>query len=108
MIHIYVPLVHGDTNSQITTVHIIIIIITWMLGTQLSHDHTSLLRMLTTRVYLHVLSLSYYHMTHRLLFHVTVFLLYACFSWLLLLCPLLDIVIPVTDMDIPVTGHESC
>ena len=40
------------------------IIITWMLGTQLSHGHTSLLHMLTARVYMHVLFLSFCHMNY--------------------------------------------
>jgi len=93
-----IRLVHGYGTSQITTSHMIIIIITWMLDTPLSHLHPSLLHMLTTRVYTYVLFPSSCHMNHRAYymyycFHDNpVFLLYACFPWLILLCPLLDIV----------------
>ena len=65
LLHIYVPLVHGYTNARTTAFHIIVIIVTWMLDTQLSHVHTSLLYMLTARVYMHVLFLSSCHMNHR-------------------------------------------
>ena len=95
LLHIYLPLVHRYTNARHVAFHIIVIIVTWMLDTLLSHVHTSLLLMLTTRVYMHVL-LSYDSpcILPRLLFHVTIFMLYDCFLLLI--------------WDIPVTGHERC
>ena len=80
--HIYVPLVHGYTNSRNTAFHIIVIIVTWMLGTQLCHGYTSLLHM-------HVLFLYSCHMDHCLYcMYIQVFLLHDCFP--LLIFPLLD------------------
>jgi len=64
-LHIYLPLVHGHTHARTTAFHISVIIVTWMLDTLLSHVHTSLLHMLTTRVYMHVLFLSSCHRDHR-------------------------------------------
>ena len=64
-LHIYIPLVHGHTHARTTVFHISIIIVTWMLDTLLSHVHTSLLHLLTVRVYMHVLLLSSCHMDPR-------------------------------------------
>ena len=61
LLHIYVPLVHGYTNSRNITFHVIVIIVTWMLDTQLSHAHTSL----TARVYMHVWFLYSCHVDPR-------------------------------------------
>ena len=55
---IHVPLVHGYTNSRTTVISYIVIIVTWILGTQLYHVYTSLLHM-------HSLFLYSCHMDHR-------------------------------------------
>ena len=77
---IHVPLVHGYTNSQNTVNSYIVIIVTWMLGTQLYHVYTSLLHM-------HILFLYSCHMDHRsycisyCCMYIPVFLLYDCFRY---------------------------
>jgi len=79
---IHVPLVHGYTNSQTIVISYIVIIVTWMLDTQLYHVYTSLSHM-------HVLFLYSCHMDHRSYYmsyycmYIHVFLLHDCF-------PLLD------------------
>ena len=82
LLHIYVPLVHGYTHSRNTAFYIIVIIVTWMLGTQLCHVYTSLFRM-------YILFLYSCHMDHCLYcMYIQVFLLHDCFP--LLIFPLLD------------------
>ena len=94
---VHVPLIHGYTISQDTVISYICIIATWMLCTQLYHVHTSLLHRFTD---IHVLIVSVF------LFHGSLFILhglllhgyyYISVTWLF----------PVTDIDIPVTGHMS-
>ena len=118
MLHISLPLVHRYTNARHVAFHIIVIIVTWMLHTLLSHVHASLWHTFTTRVYMHVLFFTYYHMTHRAYYlDYCSMLLYSCYVivscywygysgyWTceLLIC---DVWVPVTDMDIPDTGHD--
>ena len=104
--HIYVPLVHRSTNARTAAFHIIVIIVIWMLDTQLCHVYTSRFH-LTLVLHVHkalwylftsihawlvfiFLSSGFLFILHVLLFHVTVFMLYACFPLLILLLPLLD------------------
>ena len=71
---------HRYTSLLDTVISYIDIIVTWMLDTLLSRVHTSLLHMLTTRVYMHVLFLSYCHMTHRAYYTDYCFMLpYPCY-----------------------------
>ena len=74
-------------------------IVTWMLDTLLSHVHTSLLHMLTTRVYMYALCPSYCHMTHRApyMYYCSLLSLYS--SYMIVSC---------YWYGFPVTGHESC
>ena len=96
--HIYLPLVHGYTNARHVAFHIIVIIVTWMLNTLLSHVHTSLLHMLTTWVYMHILFLTDYHMTHRACYtDYCSMLSYPCYM-----------IVSCYWYRFPVTGHESC
>ena len=86
------------------TFHIIFLIITCLLGTQLCHVYTSrfhltlVLHVIFTSIHawLVFIFLSYgsLFMLHVLLFHVTVFMLYDCFL--------------VTDIVISVTGYMIC
>ena len=87
LLHIYVPLVHGYTNARTPTFHIIDIIVAWILGISLLH--------------MHVRFLSSCHMDPRSYYmSYCAMLPYSCIHviWLF----------PVTDMDNPATGHESC
>ena len=97
MIHgpllLHVLVIHRDVTRIIAThlcspgpristaCHIIVIIITWMLDTQLSHVHTALLHMLTARVYMHVLFLSSCHMDSRAyyMYYCSMLSLYSCY-----------------------------
>ena len=78
-----------------------------MLHTQLSHVHTSLLHLLTVRVYMHVLLLSSRHHCPYYMYYCFI-LPYSCYMIVSCYCIHVIWLFPVTDMDIPVTGHESC
>jgi len=89
---LHVPLIHGYTNS------LDIIIVTWMLCTQLYHVHISLLHVFTgihAFIIFIFLSCGSLFILHGLLLHV-----YYCIlvTWLF----------PVTDIDISAIGHECC
>ena len=80
LLHIYVPLVHEYNNAQTTAFHIIVIIITWILGISMLHMHAWFLYSC--------------HMDHRSY----------CMSYS---CILVTWLFPVTVIDIPVTGYMS-
>jgi len=93
------------------------LIVTWMLDTPLSHVHTSLLHMLTARVYMHVLFLSSCHHRTYDLYYCSM-LPYACYmivscywygysrywTWELLICDMWNptSIIPVSRYIVPV------
>ena len=93
-----------------SSVHIIIISVTWMFGTQFCHVYTSLFHL--TLVY-HVHDSLWYKFTgiHALLVYIFLSYKSPCILHVLLLhvssCILVIWLFPVTDIDIPVTGHES-
>jgi len=114
---------HGYTSSLDTVISYIDIIVTWMPDTLLSHVHTSLLHMLTTWVYMHVLFLSSCHMNHctyymyycSMLSLYSSYMIVSCYwygysrhwTWELLICDMWNptSIVPVSRYIVPVSRY---